>query len=304
MVFNRGVCRDIYNLSEAQQILSSEICPNLQIRGFGWKCHICKCENIWQILCKIIQQLLTDSANIVKISCNFANRRILSANDICKWSGDNWNWRRPFLPPPTHHHKILIPIYAHIRPPSLRQIYWFPYIVYIIYGHIRTFTPLPANHPQQYIDSNIREYTPTPLHQNSDQQQKHWSPTLSISFSWSPIFSSQWILIPMETNTTSTCPWFGYYIVVAGDPFTHLYFTFDNSPSPWFSLLFLFSLSPYRRCHHTKLVFGICSFQLGPILFLSSTSQVFDNLVFGISNTVFDTLVICSLYFGICYLIL
>ena len=89
MVFNRGVCRDIYNLSEAQQILSSEICPNLQIRGFGRKCHICKCENIWQILCKIIQQLLTDSANIVKILCNFANRRILSANDICKWSGDN-----------------------------------------------------------------------------------------------------------------------------------------------------------------------------------------------------------------------
>ena len=51
--------------------------------------YICKCENIWQILCKIIQQLLTDSANIVKILCNFANRRILSANDICKWSGDN-----------------------------------------------------------------------------------------------------------------------------------------------------------------------------------------------------------------------
>ena len=142
-----------------EQILSWEICPNLQIRGFSVEVpYLLSVETF----CKYCAKLCKNCSQFVQILCNFANRLILSANGICKWSVDNWNWRRPFLPAPTHH-KILIPIYGHVR--VYTCIYRYIRVNTVIYGHIRTgiyrlsYTPTTNHSSTLDIDWLIRAYT-------------------------------------------------------------------------------------------------------------------------------------------------
>ena len=107
------VCSDIfYNcIWSSFQILGVVNFPNLQIRGSWVKVPSASaqaCKHFAKIMPKNVQILSKYCGNIVEILCNLANQRILSGRAICKWSADNWNWRRLFLPPGTHSPHIIL----------------------------------------------------------------------------------------------------------------------------------------------------------------------------------------------------
>ena len=107
------VCRDIFYdcIWSSVRILGVVNFPNLQIRGSWVKVPSASaqaCKHFAKIMPKNVQILSKYCGWIVEILCNLANQRILSGRAICKWSADNWNWRRLFLPPGTHSPHIIL----------------------------------------------------------------------------------------------------------------------------------------------------------------------------------------------------